>query len=86
LTPVSTPKPRDTDALLSPRLREAVDKLVTLEEAAAALRTPVATLRYWRWQGTGPKSLKVGRRVLYRQSDLVAFIEQQASSTGGDAA
>lgn len=49
-------------------------QLRTIEEAAAQLRQPVPTLRYWRSQNRGPKAIKVGRRVLYRQEDLDAFI------------
>ncbi len=30
--------------------------LLTISEAAEVLRTPVATLRYWRHLGTGPHS------------------------------
>ena len=41
--------------------------LLTITEAAALLRTPVATLRWWRHQGTGPASFRIGRRVFYRR-------------------
>ena len=59
-------------------------QLRTLDEAAAYLHTPAATLRYWRHIGTaGPSSMKIGRRVMYRQSDLDAFIERQASADSG---
>ena len=44
--------------------------LMTLAEAAAHLRTPVATLRYWRHLGTGPAGFRLGRRVVYRRADL----------------
>lgn len=53
------------------------------EEAATYLRSPVATLRYWRHRRTGPRSLLVGRRVMYQQSDLDAYVEQQIDKTGG---
>ena len=39
-------------------------ELLTIGEAAQLLRTPVATLRYWRHLGTGPHSFRLGRRVL----------------------
>ena len=51
--------------------------LLTITEAAAILRTPVATLRYWRHLGTGPRSFRLGRRVLYRADDLHTWIQQQ---------
>ena len=31
------------------------------------------TLEQWRWQGRGPKYLKIGGRVVYRLSDIEAF-------------
>lgn len=49
--------------------------LLTIGEAAAVLRAPVATLRYWRHLGTGPHSFRVGRRVVYRRDDLDAWID-----------
>ena len=45
------------------------DDLLTITEAAAILRAPVATLRYWRHLGTGPDSIKVGRRILHPYGD-----------------
>ncbi|SNR59661.1 helix-turn-helix transcriptional regulator [Blastococcus mobilis] len=50
--------------------------LLTIAEAAE-LRTPVATLRYWRHRNTGPRSFRLGRRVLYRRGDLQAWIDVQ---------
>ncbi|WP_375474392.1 helix-turn-helix transcriptional regulator [uncultured Jatrophihabitans sp.] len=49
-------------------------KLLTIDEAAAIVRAPVATLRYWRHLGTGPRSFRLGRRVLYRYDDLTSWI------------
>ena len=31
------------------------------------------TLEQWRWQGQGPRYLKIGGRVVYRLSDIEAF-------------
>ena len=52
-------------------------ELLTITEAADLLRAPVATLRYWRHLGTGPRSFRLGRRVLYRTDDLHAWIAAQ---------
>lgn len=63
--------------------------LLTLSEAAERMRVPEATLRYWRHKGTGPRSAKLGRRVVYRERDVDAWIEKQfttAAGTSGDAA
>jgi excisionase family DNA binding protein len=53
------------------------DQLLTITETAELLRTPVATLRWWRHTGKGPRSFKIGRGVRYRRSDLHAWIDQQ---------
>jgi hypothetical protein len=31
------------------------------------------TLEQWRWQGKGPRYLKIGGRVVYREEDVTAF-------------
>lgn len=53
--------------------------LLTITEAAELLRAPVTTLGYWRHLGTGPRSFRLGRRVLYRRDDLQAWVEEQLS-------
>ncbi len=54
-----------------------VSTLLTLDEAAAVLRTPVATLRYWRHLGIGPAGFRLGRRVMYRRDDLDEWVTAQ---------
>ena len=53
---------------------------LTTEELAEILRTPAETVRYWRNVGKGPKSFKVGRRVLYARTDLDAYIAECRSA------
>jgi len=55
------------------------DTFMTTEEVAHALRAPVETVRYWRHVGQGPKSFKIGRRVLYAADDIERFIESARS-------
>ncbi|MEO3938923.1 helix-turn-helix domain-containing protein [Dermatophilaceae bacterium Soc4.6] len=62
------------------------DELLTLTEVAAVVRAPIATLRYWRHLGTGPRSFRLGRRVVYRASDLQTWIASQDDATGPRAA
>lgn len=50
---------------------------LTTAEVSDVLRTPAETVRYWRHIGKGPKSFKVGRRVLYRREDVEAWLEAQ---------
>jgi excisionase family DNA binding protein len=56
-------------------------ELLTITEAAELLRAPVATLRYWRHLGTGPRSFRLGRRVLYRSDDLRAWSTPSTART-----
>jgi excisionase family DNA binding protein len=57
------------------RIADDPPELLTITEAADVLRTPVATLRYWRHRGIGPGSFHLGRRVLYRRDDVHAWID-----------
>ena len=45
------------------------------EEVADLARTSPSTIRYYAHIGTGPKSLKVGRRRLYAREDVLAWLE-----------
>jgi len=50
-----------------------------IDEAADLIRTPKATLYAWRGQGIGPPARRVGKRLLYRRDELVAWVEAQAA-------
>lgn len=50
------------------------EKFLTTEEVAEMARTGASTVRYWRMQGTGPKGVKRGRRVLYPESVVVRWL------------
>lgn len=58
-------------------------KLLTIEEAAPRCGTTVNTLRYWRHKGDGPPSARIGRRVVYREDLLDAWIEAQFAAENG---
>jgi predicted DNA-binding transcriptional regulator AlpA len=51
-------------------------EFLTLEDFADVMGAPIATLRHWRLTGYGPKSAKIGRRVLYRRRDVESWIER----------
>lgn len=51
--------------------------LLTTAEASQHLNVPIGTLHYWRSIGEGPKSMKLGRRVMYRREALEAFVSEQ---------
>jgi excisionase family DNA binding protein len=58
-----------------------LDHLLSPDEVAEYLGVPIATLYAWRGRHTGPRAVRVGRHLRYRENDLAAWIESQA--TGG---
>ena len=57
------------------------DRLLTTQEVAEYCRTGPSTVRYWRHHGRGPRAVRVGRRVLYRESDLKAWLDAARAGT-----
>jgi hypothetical protein len=49
--------------------------LLSTSEAATFLHKPAGTLRYWRAVGIGPCYVKLGKTVLYEESELVDFVK-----------
>lgn len=56
---------------------EAADKLLTLSQVAERYNIHENSLRYWRAQGIGPKSARIGRRVMYRAGEVERWINEQ---------
>lgn len=61
-------------------------ELLTLDEVSGQTRIPVATLRYYRHKGIGPKSFRLGRRVMYREEDVTAWLQEQYATEQSGAA
>ena len=58
------------------------DRILTLAETNEKTRVPVATLRYWRHLGNqGPRSFRLGGRVVYKESDVDAWIDEQYTAS-----
>lgn len=56
------------------------DDYLTVPEVAQQFRTSPGTVRYWRHVGTGPKSFRFGRRVLYRREDVAAWVAERIAA------
>lgn len=56
------------------------------ERTGTFLDVPVGTLANWRYQGRGPRFVKVGRHVRYRRSDVEAWLERNARESTAAAA
>lgn len=52
------------------------DRFLTTEEVADRYRTSPETVRYWRHTGTGPTGVKIGVRVLYRESECLRWEQE----------
>ena len=63
-----------------------VSDLYAPDEAAGYIKSNWRTLARWRLIGTGPRYVRVGRKVFYRLRDLEAWLDQQTRHTTGDPA
>jgi hypothetical protein len=55
------------------------DRAVNEVEASRILGVSRALLKHWRWRKTGPKYSRLGRRIVYKVSDLHAFLDANAA-------
>lgn len=63
------------------------ETLLTTADTAKMLNIPVGTLRFWRHQGTGPKSFRLGpKKVFYKESDVMRWVAAQYDDSIGGAA
>lgn len=56
------------------------DPLLDVAELAAQIRVPQQTIYRWRTEGRGPRGIKIGRHLRYRQRDIDAWIEAQSDA------
>lgn len=62
---------------------ETPDEMLTAAELSAEIKIPERTLAQWRYQGRGPRYLKLGGHVRYRRSEVKAWAD---AGQRGDAA
>ena len=53
----------------------AMEKMWTVDELAEFAGVSVTTLYHWRWEGKGPKAIKVGRYLRYPEGDIETWLE-----------
>lgn len=58
------------------------DELLTLEEVAVIIRHSPRTIYNWRLTGDAPRAIKCGRRLLFRRSDVEAWLEARTEADG----
>jgi len=59
--------------------------LLTLEQFAVMVNTPLNTVRFWRQNGYGPTFARIGRRVMVRRAEAEAWIQAQFDVADGAA-
>jgi len=63
-----------------------LDTRLTQIELAGRWRISHRTLEYWRSTGEGPRFIKIGRLVIYRMEDVLAFEDRELSEIAPDEA
>jgi predicted DNA-binding transcriptional regulator AlpA len=61
-------------------------RFLTTADLAARYRTTPPTVRYWRHVGTGPRGVKIGRRVLYPLAEVERWEREKAAAERGGVA
>jgi len=64
-------------------MEEIVSEILRPQDVEEKYKIPVDTLAKWRSQRVGPAYSKAGRRILYRQQDLDAFLDRCKQQTTG---
>jgi excisionase family DNA binding protein len=54
------------------------DEFLTSDETSRLMKVPTRTLERWRYAGSGPRFLRIGRHVRYRRADIDLWLETQA--------
>ena len=71
----------DTLAYVTHRVsgrHSAVTEFFSTEGLARYLGVPAATVKAWRYKGTGPRGLRVGRHIRYRRTDVERWLDLRA--------
>lgn len=66
-----------------PADRSEGSRLLSTPEAAEYLSVSHNTLRTWRWDGKGPRYVKIGNAVRYRVDALEKFLRDNTRATDG---
>ena len=58
-----------------------MERLMTIDEVADYLRVPVLTVRWLRQDGRFAPAIKVGRRLVWEESAVIAWVEENRERT-----
>lgn len=57
------------------------NRLPTTIEVSEYLAVPVSTIHRWRYVGTGPPAIRIGRHLRFDKDDLEHWINEQKKAT-----
>jgi len=60
---------------------DAVRVFIDSQQLAELLGVPKSTIDFWRASGTGPTFIRLGKHVRYRESDVLAWAEENRHET-----
>jgi prophage regulatory protein len=55
-------------------------RMLRIDETSELTTLPVSTLRYLRHLGEGPPAFRLGRRLVYDQADVLAWIAERKAA------
>ncbi len=55
-------------------------KFMTTDEVATLVRSTPQTVKWWRHVKQGPTWFRIGRRVLYAETDVLAWLDAQRAA------
>jgi excisionase family DNA binding protein len=55
------------------------ENLMTTSGVATYLGVPESTLYQWRYRGTAPRAIRVGKHTRYRRADVDEWVEAHVS-------
>lgn len=58
------------------QLQEVVSDFLTAKQAAKEIGVHIRTLKLWKANGYGPDHFYIGKRLFYRRSDVIAWLQQ----------
>lgn len=76
-------EPNRTSAESRETGEQTIESLLDERDVARWIRVSVATLRYWRGEGKGPRYRKVGQLVRYSPSDVQDWLNTRPAGGEG---
>jgi len=63
-----------------------MERYFTTKELAEVARSSESTVRHWERTGQAPRSIKIGRRRLYPESEVITWLQIRQPDLSPDAA